>query len=152
MHEVLRNQARNTLPKGLNEACIEARRELINNMLEGFSRYELLEPSEQHVYNEQISPDFIVCLLFAYLKRIYTLDGMEDSEPILKSVPYNDRGDIDSIVLSDIDKCPKAINILADPTSGFLITSQDVRNSYFALRTTFYRSLWNYRMKGSKKL
>lgn len=152
LHEVLRNQARNTLPKGLNEACIEARRELINNMLEGFSRYELLEPSEQHVYNEQISPDFIVCLLFAYLKRIYTLDGMEDSEPILKSVPYNDRGDIDSIVLSDIDKCPKAINILADPTSGFLITSQDVRNSYFALRTTFYRSLWNYRMKGSKKL
>ena len=132
------------------ETCLETRKEQIALMCESFSRYELIEPSDQHVNNGQISPDFIVCMLFAYLKQIYILDGMDKSAPVLKSVPRSNNGEIDAEILGDMERGLTSLHILADPTSGFLITPQSVRNRYFALRTTLYRSLWNYRMKGPK--
>ena len=82
----------------------------------------MIEPSDQHVNNGQISPDFIVCMLFAYLKQIYILDGMDKSAPVLKSVPRSNNGEIDAEILGDMERGLTSLHILADPTSGFLIT------------------------------
>lgn len=149
LHDALQKLENADMMKQL-ETCLETRKEQIALMCESFSRYELIEPSDQHVNNGQISPDFIVCMLFAYLKQIYILDGMDKSAPVLKSVPRSNNGEIDAEILGDMERGLTSLHILADPTSGFLITPQSVRNRYFALRTTLYRSLWNYRMKGPK--
>lgn len=148
LHDALHDLQNADIMKQL-ETCLETRKAQIDLMYESFSKYELVEPSELHINNGLISPDFIVCMLFAYLKQIYLLDGMDNSVvPVLKSVPRSIEGDIDADILRNLTI--SRLQILADPTSGFLITSQEVRNRYFALRTTLYRSLWNYRMKGPK--
>ena len=140
----------NSDAKAQAEICLNARKEFINQISEAFSQYRLIEPSKKHLHDKRISPDFIVCILFAYLQQIYTLDGMTtETEPVLKSVPRNDLGEIDTEVLCNQEICPTAIHILADPTSGFFIRTPDARNKYFALRTTLYRSLWNCRMKAN---
>lgn len=137
------------------EACLEERKALIKDMYDSFTKYELVEPGKAQTHSNPslFRPDFIVCMLHAYLCKIYEFDGMSaGNEPILKSVPRNSDGEIDYAVFEDSDRAPGAIHIMADPVSGFLATSQTVRNQYFALRTTLYRSLWNYRMKGPKIL
>ena len=82
----------------------------------------------------------------------YKIDnkGVDTYYPI-KSIPRDEDGEIINEwkketpifqIISD-----NMISIPCDTTGGFFLPKFETRERYFALRTVFYRSLWNYRMK-----
>ena len=107
--------------------------------------------------------DFLPNLFIAYLRAIYhldndgkhkKLDNYEVTEKI-KCMPRDKDGKIHNIMVfpqktndAQLHKSniyDEMIKIPVDPTGGFFIPSYKTRDAYFALRTVFYRSLWNYR-------
>ena len=131
----------------INNKCIERRKGLIEKF-ENFFAKNMLIDSEN--YN---SSDYIICLLSSFISEIYRTDvkGCNSKNYPIKSVKRNDEGEI-------VDKwgskskeyeeiCDNMISIPCDTTGGFFLPQAAVRQWYFALRTVFYKSLWNFRMK-----
>lgn len=136
----------------VNNKCLERRKEIINKFEDFFEKQMLIE------YESNSPSEYIICLLSSFVSEVYKIDikgGNGNSYPI-KSVLRNEKGEI-------IDKwenksneykeiCENMINILCDTMGGFLLPHSSVRQRYFALRTVFYKSLWDFRMKNDKTI
>lgn len=122
--------------------CLNKRKTIIEKMEQLFKNGELV------VTNEELSDtDYIICLFQAYMNCIYCLDN---HERIVKTLPRDENGLIRKILETKIGLeqstiCDNTISILTDVTGGFFVPSARARKEYFMLRTTLYRSLWNYR-------
>ena len=135
------NVGMKTAKEIMNDA-LEKRERIIGRMREDFEKGVLV------IDNEDISvTDFIICLFNAYMRCLIEL---EQPEKAIKSLPRNDKGTIvDNLVIKD----PSSIStlygemtgLLSDVTGGFFIPSSITRKKYFRLKTTLYKSLWNYR-------
>ena len=148
-----------------NTEELKKTKKIVNEFYEKIGNRELI----QNTPNQELSNyDFLRCLFEAYLKAIYTLDNNcldentnttkkektkeEKTKKLIKCMPRNSTGEIhdvmkkeDSNPLKDKHIYDVMIKIPVDPTGGFFIPSYKTRDAYFALRTVFYRSLWNYR-------
>lgn len=85
----------------------------------------------------------------AFLKSAMLLDCPEEACCCaIKCIPRDRKGRINKIM--EVKKTSSKIlhqniiNIPIDATGGFFVPSSNIRMKYFQLRTTFYRSLWNY--------
>lgn len=92
---------------------------------------------------------FLICLLSAFLRAVYDLDYTSETECPIKCVPRDRNGAINDVMLikkdGKVNVYDQSIEVLVDTTGGFFIPSAKSRRQYFQLRTTLYRSLWNYR-------
>ncbi len=125
----------------MNDA-LEKRERIINRMIEDFKKGVLVDD------NDDVSvTDFIICLFNAYLRCLIEL---EQPEKAIKSLPRNDEGTIvDNLAIKDPPSMSalygEMTGLLSDVTGGFFVPSAVTRKKYFRLKTTLYKSLWNYR-------
>lgn len=133
----------------INNECITKRENVIKKFEECFEKRVLID---NEGYN---SFDFIICLLSSFVLEVYKMDlDVKDKYYPIKSVPRKDDGEIidewerGSAIYEELRN--NMINIPCDTTGGFFLPRSKTREQYFALRTVFYRSLWNYRMKDGK--
>lgn len=92
---------------------------------------------------------FLICLFGAYLRAVFLLDNASrKGDSCIKCVPRDREGEINSVMGTNgnekISLHEDMINVLVDTTGGFFVPAFKIRKAYFALRTTFYRTLWNY--------
>ena len=92
---------------------------------------------------------FLICLFGAYLRAVFLLDtASREGDPCIKCVPRDREGVINRVMetngIEQDSLYENMINILVDTTGGFFVPAFKTRKLYFALRTNFYRSLWNY--------
>lgn len=131
----------------INKRCIEHRKDMINDFEQSFERNMLIDNEK---YN---SSDYIICLLSSFVSKVYKIDakGCNSKYYPIKSVKRNDEGEImdkwGSKSKQYKEICNNMISIPCDTTGGFFLPQAAVRQRYFALRTVFYKSLWNFRMK-----
>ena len=97
---------------------------------------------------------FLICLLSAFLRAVYDLDYISETEKPIKCLPRDRNGAINDVMLvkkdGEEDVYDQSVEVLVDTTGGFFIPSSKSRRQYFLLRTTLYRSLWNYRFMYQK--
>ena len=122
--------------------CLEERKKVVKKMEEQFEKGQLVTDNDSLV-----DVEYIVSIFQAYMNCIYRLD--QHDKPI-RAVPRNkDDGRISKVLAIQDDKKSSLydhmISILSDATGGFFVPSAQTRKEYFRLRTTLYRSLWNYR-------
>lgn len=133
----------------VNNKCIENRMHIIKSFEECMEKSVLVDDENCN------SLDFIICLLNSFVSEVYKMD-MDDKDKYypIKSIPRDYNGEIINIwERGDVvykELCDNMINIPCDTTGGFFLPQSKTRKQYFALRTVFYRSLWNYRMKNGK--
>lgn len=123
-----------------NRECV------INEMREAFNTGRLIQTKTS------TEIDYVICLFYAYMKELYELDKPDS---IIRSVPRDELGSVETSCfennLTDKSSCfSQMAGVLSDVTGGFFIPSAKVRQSYFLLKTTLYRSLWNFRFVKSK--
>ena len=98
---------------------------------------------------ERYEYSFIICLFGAFLRSVYELDYSINTDSKIKSIPRDSEGKINRVMEiipgTKNDLYDNIIQIPVDTTGGFFIPSSNIRRQYFRLRTTLYRSLWNYR-------
>lgn len=98
---------------------------------------------------ERYEYSFIICLFGAFLRSVYELDFSVNTDSKIKSIPRDSEGKINKVMeiipRTKNDLYNNMIQIPVDTTGGFFIPSSNIRRQYFRLRTTLYRSLWNYR-------
>lgn len=135
------NGGMKTAKEIMNDA-LEKRERIIDCMREDFEKGVLV------VYNDGVSvTDFIICLFNAYLRCLIEL---EQPEKAIKSLPRNDEGTIvDNLAIKDTSSMSalygEMTGLLSDVTGGFFVPSAVTRKKYFRLKTTLYKSMWNYR-------
>lgn len=99
--------------------------------------------------SERKEYSFIICLFNAFLRSVYELDFSVNTNCPIKCIPRDITGEIhktmEIIPGENNDVFNRIIQIPIDTTGGFFIPSSNSRKQYFRLRTTLYRSLWNYR-------
>lgn len=123
-------------------SCLEKRRIVVEKMENLFNSGKLV------IVGENLSDtDYIICLFQAYMNCLYQLDN---HNRIIKTLPRDEKGLIREIIenKNGVEKTilfDNMINITADVTGGFFVPLAQTRKEYFRLRTTLYRSLWNYR-------
>lgn len=134
----------------VNNKCVERRRGIIDKFEKFFEKKMLIE-SETHSPSE-----YIICLLSSFVSEVYKTDmnnSFSKYYPI-KCVSRNEKGEIADEWENKSEKykeiCNEMISIPCDPTGGYFLPHSAVRQRYFASRTVFYRSLWNFRMKNEK--
>ena len=125
----------------INRYLLDIRKNRINVMRRNF--YDFTYPIKADKTPE--SPDYAICLLYAFLHETMQLDLYGKQEPIIRSVPRDSDGV--KCFLKEDSVSNKTINMLADPFGGLLIPDFSIRKKYFSIRTTFYRSIWDYQMK-----
>lgn len=135
----------------VNNKCITERKKIIDRFENCFEKNTLIDNKGWNSF------DFLICLLSSFVSEIYNIDSdIKGNYYPIKSIPRNANGEIidDWKRTSDIYKeiYNNMINILCDTTGGFFLPLSKTRKQYFALRTVFYRSLWNYRMNDNKIL
>lgn len=133
----------------LNKECVEKRKGIIKRFENCYEKIVLIDNEGCNSF------DFLICLLSSFVSEIYNIDGdIKGKYYPIKSIPRNGLGDIidewGSGSAINKELCENMINIPCDTTGGFFIPQAKTREKYFALRTVFYRSLWNYRMKDGK--
>ena len=122
--------------------CLEERENVVKKMEDQFKEGQLV------IADDSLTDvEYVVGIFQAYMNCIYRLD--QHDRPI-RAVPRNkDNGRISNVlVIKDDNKSPLydlMIGILSDATGGFFVPSAQTRKKYYRLRTTLYRSLWNYR-------
>lgn len=139
----------NSLVK-VNNKCVERRKDIINEFESLFEKNRLIDNEK---YN---TSDYIICLLSSFVSEVYKIDVKDDNNKYypIKSVTRNEKGEIagewenGSKEYEEI--CNNMIGIPCDTTGGFFLPHSKVRQRYFALRTVFYKSLWNFRMRNDK--
>lgn len=130
----------------INKQCVDKRKNIIAKLESLWGNRMLIDNDNEH------PTDFIICLLSSFISETYKIDnkGVDTYYPI-KSIPRDEDGEIINEwkketpifqIISD-----NMISIPCDTTGGFFLPKFETRERYFALRTVFYRSLWNYRMK-----
>lgn len=133
----------------VNNKCVGNRKHIIESFEESMEKRVLVDDENCN------SLDFIICVLNSFVSEVYKMD-LEDKDKYypIKSIPRDDNGEIINIwergdaVYKEL--CCNMINIPCDTTGGFFLPQSKTREQYFALRTVFYRSLWNYRMKNGE--
>lgn len=141
-------------------------RETIIDYILNYLDKEIIQEDKSIMEKIDFLPNLFIAYLFAtYLLDNYLLDNDEETDNLdnnektkkrikIKCMPrestgiiYNkmelDKDENRQNSIRDIYNC--MIKIPVDPTGGFFIPSHKTREAYFALRTVFYRSLWNYR-------
>lgn len=104
---------------------------------------ELLNKGELVVDETLSKEEYIICLFSAYLSSLYELDQPDKT---IKSVPRDSSGVIrDLSRFSESDIKNQMLGVLADSTGGFFVPTETTRKKYFQLKTTLFRSLWNFR-------
>lgn len=104
---------------------------------------ELLNKGELVVDETLSKEEYIICLFSAYLSSLYELDQPGKT---IKSVPRDSSGVIrDLSRFSESDIKNQMLGVLADSTGGFFVPTETTRKKYFQLKTTLFRSLWNFR-------
>ena len=139
----------NSLVK-VNNKCVERRKGIINEFESLFEKNRLIDNKK---YN---TSDYIICLLSSFILEVYKIDVKDDKRKYypIKSVTRNEEGEIsgewenESTEYKEI--CDNMISIPCDITGGFFLPHSKVRQRYFAARTVFYKSLWNFRMRNDK--
>ena len=104
---------------------------------------ELLNKGELVVDETLSKEEYIICLFSAQLSSLYELDQPGKT---IKSVPRDSSGVIrDLSRFSESDIKNQMLGVLADSTGGFFVPTETTRKKYFQLKTTLFRSLWNFR-------
>lgn len=137
------------------QKILDERQKTIKEMQIRFRQGTLIQECNNDVSNNELT--FIICLFAAFLKTVFTLDygeGMDFIDSPVKSVPRDCEGRVIKDALLNFanteENRKKMIHILVDTTGGFFIPSAEYRQIYFKLRTTLYKSLWNYRFVNEK--
>lgn len=122
--------------------CLEERKNVVKKMEDQFKEGQLV------IADDSLADvEYVVGIFQAYMNCIYRLDQHE--KPIRAVSRNKDDGCISNILaIKDNEKSllyDHMISILSDATGGFFVPSAQTRKEYFRLRTTLYRSLWNYR-------
>lgn len=121
---------------------LNRREKLIGDMKTAFEKSNLIVAK-----NIITDTDFVTCLFNAYMRCLIELDKQNKA---VKSLPRNDEGTIvnnmtTENIYSESNIYEDLAELLSDVTGGFFIPSATSRKKYFQLKTTLYKSLWNYR-------
>lgn len=125
---------------------VEERENIMKEMKEYLNKGWIIreDPNLEHY-----EYSFIICLFGAFLRSVYELDYSVNANSKIKSIPRDSEGKINKVMEiipgTKNDLYDNIIQIPVDTTGGFFIPSSNIRSQYFRLRTTLYRSLWNYR-------
>jgi hypothetical protein len=139
----------NLNPSIANSIIIRERKYGIDNMRNDIKQHKLITDEDEvnDDGNHSKSKDYLICLLNAYLLAIKDLDESNGTK-VMKCVPRNAHGQILLEENNDLDPLKQNIsNLPVDPLGGIFISNYMTRGEYFAYRTSFYRSLWNYAME-----
>ena len=133
-----------------NSQCIKRRKDIINSFESLLENNELVDNEEYH------TSDYIICLLSSFVSMVYKIDLKDDIDKFypIKSITRDENGEIldkwENTSAEYKELCNNTIGIPCDTTGGFFLPQSMIRQRYFALRTVFYKSLWNFRMKNDK--
>lgn len=137
-------------PTSIKETLKE-REDTIKEMAAYLKDGALIQEEEVNSSNEY---SFLICLLSAFLRAVYDLDYTSETECPIKCIPRDRNGAVSDVMSIKKDEranvYDQSIQVLVDTTGGFFIPSSKSRRQYFRLRTTLYRSLWNYRFMYQK--
>ena len=135
------------------EDLIEERERVVEKMMTFLNNGKIIMANSNDL--EYCEYSFIICLFGAFLRCVYELDYSVDAVCPIKCIPRNSSGEINTVMDinhgTENDIYKKVLQIPVDTTGGFFIPSANSRRQYFRLRTTLYRSLWNYRFACENK-
>ena len=122
--------------------CLNRRKAVVCQMEQRFEKGQLVTATKS-----LSDIEYVIGIFQAYMNCLYRLDRHDKS---IKVIPRDEGGGVRNVLA--ITKETKnsllydnMIGILSDVTGGFFVPSAQTRKDYFRLRTTLYRSLWNYR-------
>lgn len=129
-----------------NNDVLTEREKVMKKMMKYLKKGWIVREDPNHDHFEY---SFLICLFGAFLRSVYELDYSINVNCPIKSIPRDITGKINEVMEikpgTKNEMYDKLLRIPVDTTGGFFIPSFTARKQYFLLRTTLYRSMWNYR-------